>query len=79
MTGWWLFLGTEMHKDPGATDAFNALFQGTKWWVWMPKDLMEFSREYSCDPECSDSKINAVTRVGAWNLHILPQLRLLLP
>ncbi len=64
-----------MHKDPGSTDAFNALFVGTKWWVWLPKDILEFSSEYSCDPACSDEPVNHATRGGIWNLHILPQLR----
>ncbi len=64
-----------MHKDPEATDAYNGLVYGHKWWVWLPKDLMEYKREYTCDPKCSDKQVDHKTKVGVWNLHILPQLR----
>ena len=46
--------GTPVHTDPIATDAFNALFDGHKWWVYFPKDLYEFDEELDCDASCSD-------------------------
>ncbi len=64
-----------MHIDPEGTDAFNALISGSKWWVYLPKDLHEYEPELTCDPACSDEQVNHVTRTGVWNLHILPQLR----
>ena len=43
-----------MHVDPLSTDAFNALFRGHKWWVYLPSDIYEFDDELSCDESCSD-------------------------
>ena len=43
-----------MHVDPLSTDAFNALFRGHKWWVYLPSDLYEFEEELTCDESCSD-------------------------
>ena len=42
-----------MHVDPSSTDAFNALFRGHKWWVYLPSDVYEFDDELSCDESCS--------------------------
>lgn len=64
-----------MHTDPEVTDAYNALIYGAKWWVYMPKDLLEYKDWLTCDPKCSDPATNHTTRTGVWNLHILPQLR----
>ena len=83
--------GTRMHLDPGVTDAFNALFVGHKWWVALPKDLYEFSKEFTCDKKCSN--IPTLRRKNnffdehfleapdfdienmLWYKHILPQIR----
>ena len=74
--------GTPMHVDPQVTDAFNALFQGHKWWVVLPKDLYEFERELNCDPICSDlvtyhnkKTLDSDQIVRLWYQHILPQIR----
>ena len=76
------FSGTDMHIDPDVTDAFNALFSGHKWWVYLPKDLYEFNEEMTCDASCSDfvnfintDKIVNDVDVALWYKHILPQLR----
>jgi hypothetical protein len=61
--------------DPHSTDAYNGLIRGKKWWVYLPKDFLEYKNEYTCDPDCSDKPINHETRTGVWNMHILPQLR----
>ena len=70
-----------MHVDPDSTDAFNALFLGHKWWVYLPPDVYEFNEELSCDEKCSE--ITGSTRQhvadqlnGLWFEHILPQIRL---
>ena len=64
-----------MHIDPAATDAFNALIRGEKWWISLPKDLYEFRDEFQCDPLCSDPIINFYKATGVWFMHILPQIR----
>ena len=71
-----------MHVDPTATDAFNALLRGHKWWVYLPKDLYEFDVELSCDASCSDSVKYANNdersedrQTTLWYKHMLPQLR----
>ena len=81
-------IGTHMHVDPLSTDAFNALFRGHKWWVYLPSDIYEFDDELTCDQACSDfdnhydfyqpivkeSLIN-VQNNALWFSHILPQIR----
>ena len=66
-----------MHIDPLYTDAFNALIKGYKWWVSMPKDLYEFSDEFTCSKTCSQriASINYHNEVKLWFLHMMPQLR----
>ena len=71
-----------MHIDPMSTDAFNALFVGHKWWVFLPVDLYEYNKELSCDPTCSNlgsSQNNTVDDDDITNLlwftHMLPQIR----
>ena len=77
-----------MHVDPLSTDAFNALFRGHKWWVYLPSDIYEFDDELSCDESCSDlDKYVNVTnpnlrenligdqKNALWFAHILPQIR----
>ncbi len=72
----YLVPGTEMHRDPGCTDAYNALLKGEKWWVALPKDLDDYGHDLKCDPKCSeDQKLNHTTITGAWNMYILPQIR----
>ena len=79
-----------MHIDPISTDAFNALFRGHKWWVYLPKDLYEFEDELTCDAKCSDfdqyrhmqdqelkDVLNLDYKHELWLQHILPQIRLL--
>ena len=82
------FEGTHMHIDPVSTDAFNALFRGHKWWVYLPSDIYEFEEELTCDETCSDldkhsNVTNPIVRksvIGSqknalWFSHILPQIR----
>ena len=77
-----------MHIDPVATDAFNALIRGHKWWIYLPKDLYEFNDELSCDEKCSDfikytnvggdidvDEIDNNQQNALWIQHILPQIR----
>ena len=64
-----------MHVDPEHTDAFNALIEGEKWWITMPKDLYEFKEEFSCLDTCSVRPNNYYRTTGVWNIHILPQIR----
>ena len=77
-----------MHVDPLSTDAFNALFRGNKWWVYLPADIYEFEEELSCDESCSDLKtyegVNSKDvrdslignqKNALWFDHILPQIR----
>ncbi len=70
-----------MHVDPTATDAFNALLRGHKWWVYLPKDLYEFDEELSCVDTGSDfvkytNKQGLFEKqVTLWYKHMLPQLR----
>ena len=77
-----------MHVDPLSTDAFNALFRGHKWWVYLPNDIYEFDEELSCDESCSaldgygnitqSSVRNALMsdqKNALWFAHILPQIR----
>jgi hypothetical protein len=77
-----------MHIDPMSTDAFNALFVGHKWWVFLPIDVYEFNTELSCDPKCSDRAMvkdntnhfnrtvyDADQNSMLWFKHMLPQLR----
>ena len=77
-----------MHVDPLSTDAFNALFRGHKWWVYLPSDIYEFDEELTCDENCSDfnkytNVSNSMTRKSLiaqqrhelWFAHILPQIR----
>ena len=81
-------LGTPMHIDPITTDAFNALFRGHKWWVYLPKDVYEFEDQLSCDETCSDfdqhkdvhdeelkSVLNLDYKHELWLHYILPQIR----
>ena len=77
-----IYLGTPIHVDPIATDAFNALFRGHKWWVYLPKDLYEFDEELTCDTSCSDivkytnnEQLVEDRQVTLWYKHMLPQLR----
>ena len=80
--------GTPMHVDPAATDAFNALIVGYKWWVYFPADIYEFDEELTCDEACSDfDKYEDVKNINfknslignqknaLWFNHILPQIR----
>ena len=71
-----------MHVDPLTTDAYNALFRGHKWWVYLPKDLYEFDEDLSCDSSCSDFVKYANTdefindqSAKLWYNHMLPQVR----
>ena len=78
-----------MHIDPISTDAFNALFRGHKWWVYLPKDVYEFEDKLTCDAKCSDfdqyrhmqdhelkDVLNLDYKHEFWLQHILPQIRL---
>ena len=77
-----------MHIDPISTDAFNALFRGHKWWVYLPNDLYEFEEELTCDEACSDfdqhphvndkdlkNVLNLNHKHKLWLQNILPQIR----
>ena len=82
------FQGTDMHIDPVSTDAFNALFRGHKWWVYLPSDIYEFEEELTCDETCSDldkhsfvsnpivkKSVTESQKNALWFSHILPQIR----
>ena len=56
-----------MHVDYLATDAFNAVFRGHKWWVYFPKDLYEFDEELDCDASCSDFVKYTNTEAHIWD------------
>lgn len=68
-----------MHVDPLSTDAFNALFRGHKWWVYLPGDVYEFDEELTCDLTCSDYNkyegLENMKKNALWFSHILPQIR----
>ena len=74
-----------MHVDPFSTDAFNALFRGHKWWVYLPSDVYEFEEELTCDESCSDfdeyensknrESLMKEQHNSLWFAHILPQIR----
>ncbi len=67
--------GTDFHIDPEVTDAYNALIYGKKWWVYLPKDYLDYEENLACDPSCSSPMVNHTTVGGVWNTHILPQIR----
>ena len=64
-----------MHMDPEYTDAFNALIQGEKWWVSLPKDFYEFNEEFTCERQCSVDLNNFQSKISVWYSHMLPQIR----
>ena len=74
-----------MHIDPIATDAFNGLIQGHKWWMVLPIDLYEFKTDLSCDEDCSDlvrlrtadnnTQFDNGQTNRLWIQHVLPQIR----
>lgn len=66
-----------MHMDPDATDAFNSMSMGSKWWVALPIDFYEFFYydDWKCDASCSSPPVDFRNKVGAWFMHILPQIR----
>ena len=67
--------GTELHVDPDVTDAWNACISGSKWWVYLPKDLYEAKTEWSCDPACSPKLEVDLFFSGMWLNNFLPQIR----
>ena len=81
------YTGTPLHADPGFTDAFNTIFAGHKWWVFLPKDIYELENEMRCDVKCSNiPKLVGDNPKGEldkdmmnilWFRHILPQIRYL--
>ena len=77
-----------MHVDPDSTDAFNALLQGHKWWVYFPSDIYKFDEDLSCDESCSEfdnyekfkipnirDSVMGSQKNALWFAHILPQIR----
>ena len=64
-----------MHMDPEYTDAFNALIQGEKWWLSLPKDFYEFNEEFTCEKQCSVDLNNFQSKISVWYSHMLPQIR----
>ena len=81
------YTGTPLHADTGFTDAFNTIFTGHKWWIFLPKDIYELEKEMICDVKCSNiPKLVGDNPNGEldkdimninWFKHILPQIRYL--
>ena len=64
-----------MHIDPSATDAYNGLISGHKWWTFLSKDLYEFEDNLTCDPNCSDAIGDNIYVSAVWYHTVYPQLR----
>jgi len=48
--------GSFPHVDPQATDAWNSLVTGHKWWVLYPDAEFDNPKQLKCDDYCSDEK-----------------------
>ena len=63
---WWVAgvarSGTEPHVDPSATDAWNTVLRGYKWWIIYPDGVSVESLQ--CEPTCS---VDVAQRtIGHW-------------
>jgi len=69
-----LWSGTEMHVDPAATDAYNTCIIGHKLWIYLPNDLYEYEKDWTCNEKCSE-KMHELNNPLVWIYNILPQMR----
>jgi hypothetical protein len=65
--------GSQLHKDPDHTGAWNLLLTGRKWWAVLPYRAM--IDDFTCDTSCSHESWKDGSMAYTWFKHILPQLK----